>query len=95
MAMDRRSFLRLLGSGAVGAAIGAELDLERLLWVPKPIITVPAMPSTFVTPDWITRELLLGLQRDLGWVLHNRSYDVDRHRFPDTAVTIRTPARFT
>ena len=41
--MDRRSFLRLLSSGTVGAIVGAELDIEKLLWVPKPMITIPAM----------------------------------------------------
>lgn len=40
--MNRRDFIaRLLGTAA-GAALGATLDLDKLLWVPKPIITVPA-----------------------------------------------------
>jgi len=43
--MGRRDFLaRLLGSAA-GAAIASTVDLDRLLWVPTPIITVPAMPA--------------------------------------------------
>lgn len=38
MAIDRRSFLRLM----LAAPIAATVDVEKLLWVPKPIITVPA-----------------------------------------------------
>lgn len=37
--MNRRSFLRLVSMGVVGA----ELDIEWLLWIPKTMITVPAM----------------------------------------------------
>jgi hypothetical protein len=39
--MNRRAFLSLLAA----AGAGATFDPERLLWVPKPIITVPAMPK--------------------------------------------------
>ena len=46
--MDRRGFLGRLIRGMAGAAVAAEaaseIDIERLLWVPKPMITVPAMP---------------------------------------------------
>jgi hypothetical protein len=38
--MDRRTFLRHL----LALPIAAQLDVERLLWVPKSIITVPALP---------------------------------------------------
>lgn len=50
--MNRRSFLRVLGLGAAGAAVGAlELDPERALWVPgqktfflpEPRIGMPAI----------------------------------------------------
>lgn len=38
MAFQRRDFLKLLLSTALAEAV----DVEQLLWVPKPIITVPA-----------------------------------------------------
>ena len=41
MALTRREMLRLALAGGFGAA----LDPERLLWVPKLTITVPAMPA--------------------------------------------------
>lgn len=43
--MNRRDFIARLLGGAAGAALAATVDLEQLLWVPKPIITVPAMPT--------------------------------------------------
>lgn len=43
--IDRRAFISLL----VGSAAAEAIDIERLLWVPKPIITVPAMPSLLTT----------------------------------------------
>jgi hypothetical protein len=55
--MDRRSFLRALL--ALSRAAGV-VDPERLLWTPKPIITVPSMSvvesvvGTFETLD-VTR----------------------------------------
>lgn len=39
--MNRRHALQLLLAGAAGLA----LDPERLLWTPKTMITVPAMPT--------------------------------------------------
>lgn len=39
--VTRRDMLRIL----LAAPIAATVDVERLLWVPKPIIVVPAMPS--------------------------------------------------
>lgn len=41
MKPDRRSFLRSL----LALPLAAELDLEKLLWVPKPMIVVPRLPS--------------------------------------------------
>ena len=55
--MNRRHFLALLSMATAGA--GMDLDLERLLWVPKPTIVVPTMPwtpHTIVTPGWMVRE---------------------------------------
>lgn len=39
--MRRRDFLRLL----LASPIAATVDVEQLLWVPKPIVVVPAMPT--------------------------------------------------
>lgn len=41
--MNRRDLIRLL----LAAPIATALDVEKLLWVPKPIVTVPAMPLAF------------------------------------------------
>lgn len=41
MALARRDFLRRLLASAPALAVGMEIDWEKLLWVPKPIITVP------------------------------------------------------
>ena len=38
--MNRRDFLSLM----IASGLAESLDWERLLWIPKPIITVPAMP---------------------------------------------------
>jgi len=38
MSMDRRSFLRAM----IAAGVGATLDPEQLLWMPRVMITVPA-----------------------------------------------------
>lgn len=56
--MNRRDMLRLL----LGSAAAAVVDFEKLLWVPKPIVVVPAMPLS-LTPaqsqrllkEWIRR----------------------------------------
>lgn len=39
--LDRRAFLKILGSSAAIAAAVPMLDLEALIWTPRPIITVP------------------------------------------------------
>lgn len=38
----RRDFLKYL----LATPLAMELDVEKLLWVPKPIITVPELPIT-------------------------------------------------
>ena len=42
---SRRAFLKALLAAPVVAAGAFEVDWERLLWVPKPLIVVPAMPN--------------------------------------------------
>lgn len=44
--MNRRDLLRLL----LGSAIAEAVDVERLLWVPKPIVTVPDIARWFDVP---------------------------------------------
>lgn len=39
--VNRRDFLKLL----LATPLAATVDVEQLLWVPKPIIVVPAMPG--------------------------------------------------
>ena len=56
--MDRRSFLRLIGMGV----IGAELDIEKLLWIPKTMIVVPAKPE-IITGGTITMKMLEDMQK--------------------------------
>ncbi len=41
MRIDRRTLLKTL----LGLPIALTLDVEQLLWVPKPIVTVPAYPG--------------------------------------------------
>jgi hypothetical protein len=40
MRPDRRTFLRLMLATAAAEAV----DFEKLLWTPRPIVTVPALP---------------------------------------------------
>ena len=80
--INRRSFLTRLFAVSAGLVVGAEIDVERLLWTPKPIITVPAMPTglplgnQFVTREWFDLEVLKRLERNLVFAGRvNRSYD--------------------
>jgi len=45
--MNRRDFLRVL----LASAVAESLDVEKLLWTPKPIITVPSF-SAGVIANW-------------------------------------------
>jgi hypothetical protein len=47
--MDRRSFLRALLAAPLAIHEATEIDWDRLLWVPKPIITVPDLTSSLKT----------------------------------------------
>jgi hypothetical protein len=50
--VTRRDLLRAL----LALPIAATLDVEQLLWVPKPIIVVPAMPvNTRITGETVVR----------------------------------------
>lgn len=50
--MTRRELLRLL----LAAPIAATLDVEKLLWTPGQMVTVPAMPAWFRVHDSVIFE---------------------------------------
>lgn len=93
--MNRRSFLQLLSTGALGAVIAPELDLERLLWVPgqKTIFLPSATLGTF-DPIFYTNEALRILANSLGMCrFFAQHYDGTFPRGDTTAIKI--PQRFT
>jgi hypothetical protein len=83
--MDRRRFLQLLGLSAAAAAIAPALvlDPERALWIPgaKTYFFGGRLGggkgyNQFLTPDWITKEALRLLEKDLALSkLISRTYD--------------------
>ena len=103
---------------AVSSLVPFDLDPERALWVPgrKTFILPSIQPVTanellvvsgghgnvFLTPDWITREALAVLKRNLAFsTLVNREFDASFIARGSLArpvvgekVTIRTPMRF-
>ena len=60
--LERRSFLRRLGLAVPSLVVGSEIDLDRLLWVPTPMVTVPDMA-------WVMRQTLQGLAHNLAFAL--------------------------
>jgi hypothetical protein len=73
--VNRRAFIERILSGAAGIALGAELDIERLLWVPKAIVTVPEMSTcTLITPAWVTQEAARFWSEALMAPLSDRSW---------------------
>lgn len=65
--LDRRAFLKILGSSAAIAAAVPMLDLEALIWTPKPMIVVPGLVGNqLVTPAWMTKEALRLLKEKLA-----------------------------
>lgn len=90
--MNRRGFLRALLTGTVGLIAGAELDLDRLLWVPgaKTIFLPPPAENFDV---WMTREVLRLFDNNLKFTRAiNREYS-DRFDIGDQ-LNIRLPQRF-
>ena len=90
--MERRAFLRWL----LAAMGGAVLDPERLLWVPgEKTLFVPPVTGwsghTVVTPDWLAREVLAMLEKNLVFA---RAINREYAACVGTSVTIRTPARW-
>ena len=45
--MQRRDFIRLM----LSMPIAAQFDIEKMLWVPKPIIVVPELPKRVLLLD--------------------------------------------
>ena len=99
--VDRRAFLRLVGGGALGAIVAPALDLEALIWTPKPMIIVPGLPVIVgahnvvsLNSDWIVKEGLKRLKHNLHFVgLVNRQYAEHASRLGDT-VAVRLPVKF-
>jgi hypothetical protein len=69
----------LLRSALVGAAVAATVDVGSLLWTPgeKTIFVLDGVGSnSLITPEWVTREALAILTKNLSFVYHvNREYD--------------------
>ena len=83
--IDRRAFLRLLGSGAAGLVVAPALDLDALIWTPKTIVTVGEFaPSYFeMTAEWLTREALRLLEHEVKFANYvNRRYDAELEAVP-------------
>lgn len=76
--MNRRGFLQLLSTGAIGAAT---FDLERLLWVPgRKTIFLPATTVPFDYDVFFAEAGLAALHRALSFNAHVfRSFD-DYHK---------------
>ena len=98
MTPTRRGFLRALAMALPATVAGAELDLERLLWVPKAMVTVPGLPAAglLITPAWV-RMCAEQLARDID---HRAAIHAWSEWFPpqqyaagDTLV-IRKPQRY-
>lgn len=78
--VDRRAFLGLLAGGVAGTVVAASVDLEALIWTPKSIIVVPAMPGTHdgITPQWINREIFKRLRNQMALWNHVNSQCYDK-----------------
>lgn len=87
--MDRRAFLKILGSSAAVVAAVPLLDLEALVWTPTPGIVAPAMGGVLTDLDWLTAEVLRMFERTLKMVsLVNRDYDTLYTRGMDVHVPL-------
>lgn len=65
---SRRAFLRAALLATTAAAV---VDIDQLLWLPSSQVVVPELPAglnVLVTPDWVTREALRILERNLNFV---------------------------
>jgi hypothetical protein len=72
--MDRRDFLKIL----LATPVAATYDFEHLLWVPKPMVIVPAtrIPPQIWVDEWGKRFVYVDLK---GIVHYQNDYrDVDK-----------------
>lgn len=99
MNISRRQFWKLAASGVVGAVVTANVDLEKLLWVPgEKTYFLPSASgaNTLITPEWMAKEVLKVLKRNLRFVNgFNSSYYGDEPMKIGNTVNIRMPQRFT
>ncbi len=59
--MNRRDLIKLL----LSTPLAATLDYEKLLWVPRPIIVVPSIPSKLINLEDILALELETIQENL------------------------------
>lgn len=76
MRVSRREWLSLL----LASAAAETLDLERLLWTPKAIITVPAMPIALHRGSLLTSGTLRALM-DYNTKIANLHYEAHFMRY--------------
>jgi hypothetical protein len=96
--LGRRQFLLRLVGGIAATAVGAQLDLEKLLWIPNErTIFVPSL-TEFGTTDlhWMTEELARLFKKNLTFArVVNREYDLwHEPMLVGQTVGIRLPPRF-
>lgn len=102
--MNRRGFLRAFLAGTVGLVAGAELDLDKLLWVPGaktiflPDVKVLPARTFVVVGNNETKAILRELENNLRFASRvNRDYD---RQFANEAakvgetVNVRLPGRW-
>lgn len=79
--MDRRNFLRRFVAGLAGTAALATIDVEQLLWMPgaRTIFLPSELPepiylaghlNTFITSEWLTREIVRHFKANLTLAAH-------------------------
>lgn len=75
--MNRRNFLQLL---AASGAFAATFDIEKLLWVPKPMIVVPEMPKVYTMGNlWVENwGDMIGIVTPSGMRQYFSQYEVDK-----------------
>lgn len=95
--MNRRTFLARFGFGTVAAAAAVlTFDVEKLLWIPgEKTIFIPeefSTGNTFITPEWVTREVAQYWKNNLKLVSRfDRSWD---DVFAGGSVEVRLPKRW-
>ena len=74
--LGRRKFLALLGGSVAVATVAPLVDLDQLIWTPSPSIIVPDLGHGFLAPEWVVRDTLALLRKNLLIATSfNRRYD--------------------